>query len=123
MALNEEASLPNSSPLRTGIGCVQIAGSEPLRAAFQVAQRQIDQAVHEEADRQRSEQDEAQGKAGDAQRAGAHLAVDLVERIDDVENAEDRRVLAVVMAGGVVAGRLVADDLHAAEQRLAVWDP
>ena len=49
-----------------------------------------------------------------------NFAVDFVERIDDVENAEDRRFLRVLMAGGVVAGRLVADDFHAAEQRLAV---
>ena len=44
----------------------------------------------------------------------------VIERIDDVEDAEDGRLLRVLMAGGVVARRLVADDFHAAEQRLAI---
>ena len=39
---------------------IQIAGGEPLRPAFEVAHRQIDQAVHEEADQQRRETDEAE---------------------------------------------------------------
>ena len=99
---------------------VEIAGGESLRPAFEVAQRQVDQTVHEEADRQRRDHDEPQRKAGDPERAGAQFSLDLVERIDDVEHAEDGRLLRVLMAGGVVAGRLVADDFHAAEQRLAV---
>ena len=39
---------------------IEIAGGEPLRPAFEVAQRQIDQTVHEKADQQRREADEAE---------------------------------------------------------------
>ena len=99
---------------------VQIAGRQPLRAAFEIAQRQIDQAVHEEADRQRGNQDECQGNAGDPGRAGAQASIDVLQRIDDVEHAEDGGLLRVLMAGGIVAGRFVADDFRAAQKRLAV---
>ena len=50
MALNEAASWPNSSPLRTGIGLLQISRGKPLGAGFQIAQGHVDQAVHEKAD-------------------------------------------------------------------------
>ena len=101
-------------------GLVEIAGGEPVRAAFEVAQRQIDQTVNEEADRQRRDHHESDGKGGDPEGAGAQFLVDRFERIVDVEHAKDGGLLGVVMTGGIVAGRFVADDFHAAEQRLAV---
>jgi hypothetical protein len=48
------------------------------------------------------------------------LSIDVIERIDDVEHAEDGCLLRVLMAGGSVAGRFVTDDFHAAEQRSAI---
>ena len=91
MALNESASWPNSSPLRTGICCCRSPDEMRLRARLQVAQRQEDQAVDEKADQQRGDEDETERKGRDHQHVAAHPAVHLVQRIANVEHAEHRR--------------------------------
>src|SRR5664279_4174766 len=99
---------------------IQIPGGKSLRAAFEVAQRQIDKIMYDKADQHRRNDDKSQGKAGDREGAVAQLVIERVERIDDVENAKDRSLFRVLMAGGLVARRLITDDFHAAEQRPAI---
>ena len=67
----------------------EVPPGHSLGAGFEVAQRHIDQAVHEEADDQRCEGDESGGKRGDGGGIAPHVAIDAVERIDDVQHAED----------------------------------
>ena len=70
---------------------VQIAGGKPSGPVFQVVQGNLDQAVHEEADDERGDDDEAQGENADGDCIHPHRAVDFVEGVDDVKDAEDRR--------------------------------
>ena len=96
---------------------LEVAGREPLRAGLQVAQRHVDQAMHQQAERERGEDDESHREADHVEGVAPHGAVDLVQRVDDVQHAEHRLVLAVRMAGRRVAGRLVAHHLHDASSR------
>ncbi len=96
----------------------QIPGRDPLRPGFQVAQRQIDQTVDEKAYRERGDEYKPKGKGGDRKRIPADPLIHSAHGIADFKDTEHRGILGVLMAGGVVAGGLIADHLHAAQQTL-----
>ena len=56
MALNAAANLAEFVGAAHRNRLLQVAGREPLRAGLQVAQRHVDQAVHEKAERERGEE-------------------------------------------------------------------
>ena len=98
-----------------GNGLVQVSLGKLGSAVFQITKRQVNHTVHQETHQQCRSNDESQRKTDDGDCICTYGAVDLVQRIHDIQHTEYRLVCRMHMAPAIRAAGLVTDHGRAAK--------